>query len=230
MANRKADVNALIARSERDIVDVRSAYEKALHDHVISAELRIDIKNLCGNLRSVLDYLAKDIREKHCPNASPNARFYFPILSGANQFQGQMSNWFPGLQANCIDIWNYLESVQPYHPAFEWLGNFNHINNENKHESLVEQTRIENQRVNVSFGGGSVSWDPSAVSFGPGVFIGGVPVNPNTQMPVPDPSQEVQRIIWVDFRFDGIDESAITLLEKSLEGVKRITDHCYQWL
>ena len=230
MANRKADVDALLQRSERDFVAVRAAYDKALHDRSISAELRIDIKNLCGNLRSSLDYLAKDIREKHCPNANPNSRFYFPILPDALQFQNQMNNWFPGLRAACVDLWNYLESVQPYQSASTWLGKFNRVNNENKHESLVEQTRIETHRVNVSFGGGTVNWDPGAVKFGAGVFIGGVPVNPITQMPAPHPSQTVQKITWVDFRFDGIDESAIALLQNSLTGIKQIAFDCYQWL
>lgn len=230
MPNRKADVDALIKRSERDVVTVRAAYDKALHEHVISAELRIDIKNLCGNLRSALDYLAKDIREKHCPSANPSARFYFPILPDAAQFQNQMNNWYPGLQTGCPDLWNYLESVQPYHPTSAWLGKFNRVNNENKHDSLVEQTRTETQRVNVSFGGGSVSWNPGAVKFGGGVFIGGVPVDPSTQMPVPHPSQRVEKIVWVDFKFDGINESAIGLLQSSLAGVKAIAAEAYKWL
>jgi hypothetical protein len=230
MPNRKADVDALINRSEKDFAAVRAAYDKALHDHTISAELRIDIKNLCGNLRSALDYLAADMRDKHCAAANPSARFYFPILPDANQYQNQMNNWFPGLRAACVDLWNYLESVQPYHASSAWLGKFNRVNNENKHESLVEQTRTETQRVNVWFAGGSVNWDPSAVRFGPGVFIGGVPVNPSTQMPVPHPSQKVEKIIWVDFKFDGIDESAIALLQNSLEGVKKIVDNVYKWL
>jgi len=230
MLNRKADVDALISRSEKDLAFVRSAYDKALHDHSISAELRIDIKNLCGNLRSALDYLAKDIREKHCPTANPNARFYFPILPDALQYQNQMNNWFPGLRTICIDMWDYLETIQPYHPTCAWLGKFNRLNNENKHESLVAQTRTETHRVNVNFGSGSVNWDPSAVKFGPGVFIGGVPVNPNTQMPVPHPSQTVQKIIWVDFKFDGLDESAIALLENSMAGVTHIVADTYKCL
>jgi hypothetical protein len=230
MANRKSDVEAMVKRSKKDFVAVRAAYDKCLHDRTISAELRIDIKNLCGNLRSILDYLARDIREKHCPTANPNVRFYFPILPDAGQYQNLMNNWFPGLRTVCPDLWNYLESVQPYQPKQGWLGKFNRINNENKHESLVEQTRTEAQRVNVSFGGGSVSWDPNAVKFGPGVFIGGVPVNPDTQMPVPHPSQKVEQMIWVDFKFEGINESALALLQESLNGVSKIAADVYRWV
>jgi hypothetical protein len=72
-------------------------------------------------------------------------------------------------------------------------------------------------------GGGSVAWTPNSVRFGSGVFIGGVPVNPSTQMPVADPRPSVTKTIWVDFEFDGIGGSAIQLLRESLGGVKAIS-------
>src|SRR5690349_18283208 len=103
MPNRKNDIDALIARSERDFAAIRTAYDQALHEQAISAELRIDIKNLFENLRSALDYLAKDIREKHCPTANQKARFYFPILPDVAQYQKQMDVWFPGLRTTCPD-------------------------------------------------------------------------------------------------------------------------------
>ena len=134
------------------------------------------------------------------------------------------------MRSGCPDLWNYLETIQPYHSDYSWLGKFNCINNENKHESLVEQTRKETQRVNVSFGTGAVSWNPNAVKFGPGVSIGGVPVNPNTQMPNPHPSQTVERITWVDFRFDGINESALMLLKQSVDGIDSIVKDIFDWI
>ncbi len=230
MSNRREDVNALLTRSQKDVGAIESAYKKCLHNQSISHELKIDIKNLCGNLRSVLDYIARDMREKHCSGSDPNSRFYFPILPDITQFKTQTERWFPGILASCPDLWNYLESVQPYHDKFSWLGKFNYINNENKHESLVEQTRKEMQRVNVSFGAGRVSWDPNSVRFGSGVYIGGVPINPQTQMPVPNASQKVERITWVDFQFDGINESALGLLKKTINGISKIVQDIYTWL
>ena len=230
MTTRKSDGDAFIKRSHRDAAEVRAAYDKCLHDQTISSELKIDLKNLFGNLRSILDYLAHDIRETHCSSANPNAHFYFPILPDTATFQQRVNDWFPGLQSACVALWDYLESVQPYQSGFTWLGNFNRLNNENKHDSLVEQTRSEAERVNVSFNSGSVNWDPSAVKFGPGVSIGGVPVNPQTQLPVPHPSQTVQRIVWVDFQFQGIGQSAIQLVNQSVEGIETIANDLYQWL
>ncbi len=228
---RKGNVEALIKNAEEELVAIRAEYDRSLRQREIDVNLRIDIKKLCESLRSSLDYVAHDIREKHCPSAKPNDRFYFPILPDAASFKKKVATWFPGLQANDPRVWNALESIQPYQTGFDWLGLFNRLNNENKHGDLVEQTRTETHRVNVTMqDGGSVSWDPAGVKFGAGVFVGGVPVDPSTQMPVPHPSQTVEKMIWVDFRFKGIDVSAIDLISRSVSGVKTIVTQIYSIL
>lgn len=42
---------------------------------------------LCENLRSILDYIAHDVREALCASADPKARFYFPILPSRQEFE-----------------------------------------------------------------------------------------------------------------------------------------------
>jgi hypothetical protein len=227
---RTKDINALLKRSVDDFNVLKDQYEKCLHEQNISSDLKIDIKNLSGNLRSVLDYIAKDIRDIHCSLSKKNDIFYFPILSDLTSFNSQCLKWYPGLRDSCLDLWNYLESIQPYHKEYEWLGNFNRLNNENKHNSLFEQTRKETKRVNVKLKGGSVNWDPGAVKFGHGVYIGGVPINPATQMPIPHPSQTVEVVTWVDFQFDGINVSALSLLKSSFEGISEIVQCVRKWL
>lgn len=224
MPSRERQINALIGRAKKQYSDIKSKYESSLARQSVSEDLSIDIKNLCENLRSALDYLAHDIRETHCPSANKKDKIYFPILPDINQFGNKMSHWYPGLDTACPNLWNYLESVQSYHgePTI-WLHHFNRLNNENKHDSLVPQTKSTRERVHVNIhSGASVSWDPSAVRFGKGVYIGVVPVDPSTQMPIPHPSQEVKRFIWVDFHFKDIPGSAIGLLKLSLDGVERI--------
>lgn len=232
MSNRIKSINALLDRSKQDLANIEKEYNSSLHSKNIEASLRIDIKNLCENLRSVLDYLAKDIREIYCAPAKTGERFYFPILPDPTQFSYQIPKWFPDLKSNCPNLHDYLESVQPYQTdKTKWLGLFKRVNNENKHGDLVEQTRSETKQVKVNIqGGGSATWNPSAVKFGSGVSIGGVPVDPTTQMPIRDPSQTVEVITWVDFRFDGIDVSALWLLKESLSGITTIVSDIYKWL
>jgi len=231
MSSRTASIEAVLDRSRRDFEAVKKRYVASLSAKHVDPDLRIDIKNLCENLRSALEYLAQDIRARHCPGADPRKRFYFPILASRREFEGQTASWFPGLATSSPDLWAYLETVQPYHDGQRWLGDFNRVNNENKHGDLLEQTRAESERVTVSGpGGGQVSWDPRAVRFGPGVSIGGVPVDPRTQLPVPHPCQRVERVIWVDFRFGGIGVSALQLLQSAVTGVPDIVRNARKWL
>lgn len=222
MTSRELSINALLDRATRDLATVEAEYERSLRSKAIEPDLRIDIKNLCENLRSVLDYLAHDVRERFCPAASPKVRFYFPILPDQVSFDRRLDVWYPGLRASAAPVVAYLSSVQPFQPTYAWLGQLNQLNNENKHGDLMEQTRTESIQTRVTGqGGGQVSWGPG-VTFGSGVSIMGVPVDPRTQMPAPHPSIKVERITWVDFRFDGLNVSAIGLLRTSVTGVGRI--------
>src|SRR5918912_1303759 len=99
------------------------------------------------------------------------------------------------------------------------------LTNENKHRRLTPQEKTRNRRVRVdTAGGGAVEWTPGpgaaevgfgeggsiefgpgggisfgpgGVRFGPGVSIGGVPVDPRTQRPAPSPTQTVTDTIYV---------------------------------
>lgn len=222
--SRKTDIEALLNRVDKTFPKINEEYEKALHAKTISTDLQIDIKDYFGNLRSVLDYLAHDIVDKYCPTANPKDILYFPIRADQASFDNVMKKSYPYLQTNCKAAYEVLEALQPFKkPENNWLTHFNKLNNENKHDRLVAQKRSETKRVNVQIkGGGGVSWDPSAVKFGSGVFIGGVPVNPQTQMPNPSDTQMVTIETWVDFQFEDINVSAIWLTRESLKQIQKI--------
>jgi hypothetical protein len=220
---RADSIEALVAKAWDQLRQIEAEYAKSLYAKAVDPELRIDIKNACENMRSALDYIAHDIRERHCPTAPAKARFYFPILPDAKTFEARLNDWFPGLRKAAPGVADLLEAVQPFQLGHEWLGQFNQVNNDNKHGDLVEQVRTERPETKVtSVGGrGQVSWG-SGVTFGSGVSIMGVPVDPRTQLPVPHPSIEVERITWVDFQFGGIGVSALGLLQQTLAGIREI--------
>ncbi|MCJ7525660.1 MAG: hypothetical protein MUP71_10645 [Candidatus Aminicenantes bacterium] len=230
MGKRENDIKALLLRCESDLKTIKKSYSISLNAQQVSTGLLIDIKNFFENLRSILDYIAHDIREKYCLSADPKAKFYFPISSTKMDFETKTAKWFPGLKGSSPDFWEYLECVQPYNKGFHWLAVFNKINNENKHGSLVAQTRTEIEQVHVSFPNGEVNWIPGNVRFSQGVFIGGVPVDPKTQMPVPHPSQKVERVIWVDFHFTGENFSVIDFLNECHLGISKIVEVTERWL
>jgi hypothetical protein len=220
---RQTDIAALLAKAEKQLSEIMREYELSLHQQSVAAALKVDIKNYCENLRSVLDYIAHGVRERYCTSANPKDIFYFPICPDQTQFISRTRKSYPALETTAPSVWAEFEKSQPYQPAQAWLGHLNRVNNENKHGALVAQTRQETTTIKADIaGGGAVSWNPSAVKFGSGVLIGGVPVNPSTQMPISDPRLKVTKTTWVDFQFDGIGVSAIALLKDALAGIKAI--------
>jgi hypothetical protein len=219
LVKRGASIEALLKKADTDFASLKTAYESSLHEKHVREDLKVAIKNIFENLRSCLDYLAQDIFETHCGGSQKPARLYFPIRPTPGEFNQVITNDYPNLQASAKIVFDTLEAVQSYRDP--WLGQFNKLNNHNKHQDLVEQTRTESRQVTVSRGDGSVSWGPG-VTFGSGVSVMGVPIDPRTQMPVPNTIAKTEVVLWVDFRFKEIDQSVLPFVEASLRNVKNI--------
>lgn len=216
---RTASIEALISKSKITFQDLKKQYDASLHEKVVREELKVDLKNIFENLRSVLDYLAHEIFDATCAGNKIPARLYFPIRRSSQGFSEAIGKDFPGLQTSHPDVFKALEVIQPYNNA--WLGEFNDLNNANKHLNLTEQTRTETRRVRFSNAGASVSWGPG-VRFGSGVSIGGVRIDPQTQMPVPNNTGKTEVTIWVDFKFSDNGRSVLPFIEESITKVSSL--------
>jgi hypothetical protein len=106
--SREPQINALLARARTDLLAIEREYQASLHAQSIADDLKIDIKRFCGDLRSVLDYLAHEIRNRYCRPVKSGERFYFPILLDRSRFEAQMKRWFPDLDQANPDLWTYL--------------------------------------------------------------------------------------------------------------------------
>lgn len=216
---RTSSIEALLKRAASDLGDLRTAYDASLHEQHVRDDLKVSIKNIFENLRSCFDYLAQDTFDTLCVGAKKPDRLYFPIRATASEFAQVMAKDYPGVQTAAKAVYDILESVQPYRES--WLGQFNKLNNHNKHQDLAEQTRTESRHVTVSRGGSSVSWGPG-VTFGSGVSVAGVPIDPKTQMPVPNNVAKTEVVIWVDFRFKEIDQPVLPFVERSVQKVNEV--------
>jgi len=218
--NRGNSIQALVNKSKKDLVSLKVDYEAALQHQTISEELKIDIKNIFENLRSCLDYMAHDIFEA-CITGNMPRRLYFPIRQSRNEFDQAINSDFQNLPSIQSDVYHLLEGVQPYNDP--WLGKFNKLNNNNKHQNLEEQTKTESRHVEVTSpnGGGSVSWGPG-VTFGSGVSVMGAQIDPSTQLPVENSGVNTKITIWVDFKFQENGESVLPFIEKSIDNVEAL--------
>jgi hypothetical protein len=216
---RAESIEALLKKVKRDFAELKLAYNASLHEKHVRADLKVAIKNICENLRSCLDYLAQDAFETHCSASPKPDRLYFPIRSSPADFSAAVSKGYPRLSAASPAAFKVIEAAQPY--CDPWLGQFNKLNNRNKHEDLAEQTRTESKRVTVSRDGGPVSWG-SGVTFRSGVSVMGVPIDPRTQMPVPNNVARTEVVTWIDFRFKEIDQPVLGFVEVSVAKVEAL--------
>ena len=129
--SRRKSIDALLSKSDKDFATLKKDYDAALQAKNISEEIKIDIKNIFENLRSALDYLAHDISDQ-LATTQPD-RLYFPIRQSAADFATTMAKEYPGVKDKSTEIYSILEKVQPYNSP--WLGKFNKLNNNNKHQS-----------------------------------------------------------------------------------------------
>ncbi len=227
---RKKDIDALIANIQVEYKNIESLYNSSLNKKEIDANLKIKIKNYLENTRSVLDYCAHDIADSA---SIVSDKIYFPVVAkekNGTAFEGSIGRNLSELQSKNSILFDYLESIQPYQADCAWLGDFIDITNDNKHQNLTPQIRTESQRIKSEHtGGGTVSWNPSAVKFGSGVFINGAPVNPITQMPVQTNDTVITKETWVDFQFNN-SISALPLLRKIYEKIPVIVESIYKLL
>ena len=207
------DVDALITRAGKALALIEKQYNDALSQQQLPSTLQLDIKDYLQTLRSSLDYVS---------NRIPGFNKNFPMCEHANG----LPNALRGADAATAAVFS---KWQPYQHS--WLRWFNWLNNEHKHAMLVPQKRSETVQVQVSGGGGgSVTWDASAVKFGSGVSMMGVPIDPRTQMPVPNNVVRTERLTWVDFTFSpegapasfGSNVSALPLLKQCFQDVPEI--------
>ncbi len=148
---RASSIEALLKKANADFAGLKTAYESSLHERHVREDLKVAIKNIFENLRSCLDYLAQDSFETYCAGSKKPERLYFPVRATAADFSQIMTKDYPNLQASAKSVYDIFEAVQPFRDP--WLGQFNKLNNHNKHQDLVEQRRAEAKQVNVSRGG-----------------------------------------------------------------------------
>lgn len=211
------DINAVISKANDILPKIKEEYQKCLREENIPDSLLVDIKDYLGNLRSALDYLWYKI-----PGVSTG---YFPIANSAADFSAKTSN---------IDQ-QYLSLLKKYQDYNQnsWIRCFGLFRNKNTHVTLIPQKRSETKEFSVKKTGASdnIATFRGCTFGGNGnhISIDGVPmpIDLKSQFPADTQGLDINRIIWVDFLFDGSSISpdfpqgisALPFLEKSLSSV-----------
>ena len=105
--------------------------------------------------------------------------------------------------------------------------------NGNKHRKLSPQTRVEQKQLSISSGGTGIRLGGGAsIRLGQGASIriggktihGGQTISADSPFINANPGLDVQRTVWVDFKFDELGKSVISTITKILDGSQAIVD------
>jgi hypothetical protein len=184
MQSKYDDINAVIKKANALLENIISWYNNSLEKQKIDNDLLVEIKDFFGNLRSWLDYLWNKIWLENFPMCNSKK----DLINKA----GKLTQ----------NILYKIELYQPY--TNDLIKNFNYLNNKNKHLTLTPQKKTETRKVSVSRWGWSVSRWPW-VKFWEWVSVMGVPIDPLTQLPIPNDVVKTDIINWIDFIFDNSD-------------------------
>lgn len=201
-------VDVVLRKLPEQLKAIQGHYAATLASREMSDDLLHDIARFIEDCQRALDWTATDIDRKHgkASDRSP----YYPLHDVPANFAAAMARDFPSVPQTVYDA---MERHQPYQQGKESLGYLHDLARVNKHQDFTPQTRTETRRIRASGGGAVVEWDPGAVTFGQGVSIGGVPVDPRTQRPVPSPAQEVTEVIYIGWNFVSPNVPVLPTLE-----------------
>lgn len=223
-------------------------YQETLEAKKVPPRLRTRIKNVVEAQRSALEYLAHQLHQGLGTQKGRNS--YFPIVNDPDDFLEDFDRLLPGVAKKAPGVRTVIRSRQPFQPGYAWLDHLAMLTNENKHRKLSPQTKTETRLTEttspgggrldytdgvtfhpsgggISFGpGGSISFGPGgSIELGPqGTSLGGVPVDPVTQRPIPVPGGRVQRTIYVDWLFADPARPALETLEEIQDGLPEVVD------
>jgi hypothetical protein len=206
------DVESVLDLAAEQMDEIESIYQETLAEQEVSGRLQALIKGVIEHNRSVLDYVANAVAEKHGP---ASAKVYWPYATTPEKFDNYFDKNLPGVRASRPELVTAWKTYQPYESGFEWIGYLIELAKGNKHRVLTPQTKTETVRMEVHGPGGSVSWDPSGVTFSAGVQIMGQPMNPVTQR-----TPNTVRMVYVDWRFADPDVSALATLRDIQTGMR----------
>jgi len=216
-----SDIRSQIDRAKELFGELEKACNADLLAKNVSDKTRNLSQEVLLKVRHLLDQVTYKFFEKRylsklSAEDQKSARVYFPMVMKKEDLKSVLGRAkMSDLETIHPDFYNFLNSVQPYNTNYAWLKQFADLCAE-KHIRLSPQVKNEAKRVTVSRGSGTVSWGPG-VTFGRGVSVMGVPIDPSTQLPIPNNVVETKIETWVSFLYEGTSVNVLWLCKKAIE-------------
>lgn len=218
-------LNSMMGRADKLLDELRTTYERDLVAQSVSLEamnLTHEVVEKCANIldqamTALFEYTIKPLLSE-----LPKRGGYFPAAETEHAYRSALGQWkATNLDVLAPEVDKKLRSLQPFTDRRNAI--FVRVRGlaSAKHTGLKPQIKYVQRRVNITgSGGGSVSWG-RGVTFGAGVSVMGVPINPTTQMPAHSRGIDVSFENWVSFHFKDGGEDALNFCKASIDNVRR---------
>jgi hypothetical protein len=222
---RATQIDSMLQRAEKLLDELYVIYKRDLEIKDISLEainITHEIIEKCSNVLDQCMAAVFDLDIKPHLTVLPKRGGYFPAAADEASYRSTMGQWgAPDLQDIAPGLDTRLRALQPFfHPDNKVFGRIRELANK-KHTRLVPQQRLEQRRTHVTRPGyGAVSWGPG-VTFGQGVSVVGVPIDPVTQMPAHNIGIEVTVERWISFHLEEGGEDALAFCRASIAAARR---------
>lgn len=141
----KEDAFALITEAMLQLNRISQGYNEALYAKKVPKSYLVLYKNYLENLRSALDYTAKNLFDRYGKSKYTNPHVYFPYVPNINMSMKEYESKtlferkLPGVESSRPDIKDFILKFSQYEDGFRWFIDFMQITNQKKHVQLVPQ-------------------------------------------------------------------------------------------
>ncbi|MEJ7764514.1 MAG: hypothetical protein WKF86_03365 [Acidimicrobiales bacterium] len=232
------EVRVVLQEVEKQLVAIGTLYEADLELQRASPTLRGKIKGFLGNQRAALDHLAESVVGAH---GTAGAHTHYPFAPEASAFEASINKNMPGVRERRPDLAEVIARHQPFSvPALTVLRN---LLSDETQQRLTPETR---DKPDAGDDASAPAETPApAVAEAPapaagtkpvpptnaggstlsgGVFINGVEYDPMTLKRHQDEQRAASKLIYVDWRFQAGESSALSILEAMNEAVRAAVD------
>lgn len=222
-------VNTMLDRADEIWDELEITYERDLNERQVSNKalnLTHEIVEKCSNALDQVMTVIFNHDIKPLIAEMPKRNGYFPVAKDENSYRSSMGNWnATNLEKINPELDMKIRATQPFiNPSFKILLRLREISNK-KHTGLIPQVKSTERRVTVAHQGNSISWTPNMVTFGQGVSVFGVPIDPNTQMPKPNQNISAKVDIWVSFHLKDGGENALLFCKECIDTTRKVVAH-----
>ena len=219
-----------IARADELYSELEIEVKKDLGNSRVSLRTAEITEEILVKLRICLD---KGINQyQYLRTKSVNKNLSFPICHNSKHFEDKLITYgLKNLDKTDSKLFSLLYNVQPFvSKDYAEIIELDEQGSKGKHRDLsLQEKKIVAERTTISHNSGSwVSWlssGSSHVTFGSGVSILGVPINPNSQLPdnLP-PTHSLVKEKFISVKFQGKDLDVLQFCRKSIDEVKKIAN------